>query len=141
VSLRVPVRLLDVIREHGRISYPEEGCGILIGNAGERRVTEAKPVRNVRDESRHNRYSIDPLDLLRTERDADGRGLDLVGIFHSHPNAPARPSEFDLAHAWPAWSYVIVSVRGGEPAEVRSWLLAEDRSAFLEEELLTLAEE
>lgn len=119
--------------------YPHECCGLLLGRLGEggrKVVAEVFPVSNAREEAaRHNRSLITPEEYLRGERAARARGLDVVGNYHSHPDHPAAPSQFDLEHAWPTWSYVIVSVRAGEAADVRSWELAADRSRFDEEEM------
>ena len=85
------------------------------------------------DEARHNRYLITPQDYLRGEQMADGLGLEVIGVFHSHPDHPNRPSEFDREWAWPWLSYVITSVFAGRAVESRAWRLKEDRGAFEEE--------
>jgi len=96
-------------------------------------VVEIVAVENRREESRHNRYLIAPEQFLFADRAARGAGLDVIGFFHSHPDHPARPSAFDLEHAWPYYSYLIVGVTRGQAGEGRSWRLAEDRSRFEEE--------
>ena len=131
------------IRAHGEATYPEECCGILVGSsektAGEDPAPLARVVRLVgaenerEDESRHNRYLIPPEVILRTEREARAEGLDVVGYYHSHPDHPSRPSDFDRDHAWPGYSYLIVSVREGRARDERSWRLSNDRSRFDEE--------
>ena len=120
------------IRAHGEESYPRECCGALLGADGEgaREVTEIFPLVNRRDDSPRNRYSITPEDVLAAERAARKRGAELIGWYHSHPDHPARPSEYDREHAWPWYSYVIVSVVGRKPGELTSWRLAEERSQF-----------
>ncbi len=119
--------------------YPHECCGLLLGRmeeGGRKSVAEIFPVSNAREEAaRHNRSLITPDEYLRGERHARARRLDVVGNYHSHPDHPAAPSQFDLEHAWPTWSYVIVSVVAGEARELRSWELTSDRSRFVEEEL------
>ncbi len=87
-------------------------------------------------ETEKNRFLIDPLDQLRVEKDARKRGLDVLGYYHSHPDHPARPSDYDRDHAWPWYSYVIISVEKGVPKDLTSWLLAEDRSTFGAEALM-----
>ncbi len=130
--LSIPATLLDEIRNHGRSAYPEECCGLLVGKAepSERRVEAIRQTANAREDSRHNRYMISPGELLQAEKAALASGLDLIGVYHSHPDHPARPSEFDRNHALPWYSYVILRVAGGAPAELTSWTLREDRSGF-----------
>ena len=134
---------LALVRAHGEATYPEECCGILVGRmekaAGANGAALARVVRLVgaenerEDENRHNRYLIPPEVILRTEREARADGLDVVGYYHSHPDHPSRPSEFDRDHAWPGYSYLIVSVREGRARDERSWRLSDDRSRFDEE--------
>lgn len=128
------------VERHGEADYPHEACGLLLGVLGEdgaKRVAEALPLENAREEGvRHHRFVIRPEDLVRAEREARGRGLDVVGIYHSHPDHPDEPSRYDLEHAWPVYSYVIVSVREGRAASLRSWELAADRSRFAPEPIV-----
>ena len=121
------------IRRHGRESYPHECCGALIGRDGV--VEEALALPNTSEEGTRRRFRIRPTDYRLAERRAAACGGDLVGFYHSHPDHPARPSRYDLDHAWPVFAYVIVSVEDGEPAAMTSWRLRDDRSAFDEEPL------
>ena len=127
------------IRRHGEAEYPHECCGLLIGRfdeGGRKVVTEIYPVSNAREEqARHNRSLILPEELMRGERHARELKLDVVGNYHSHPDHPAIPSSFDLEHAWPTWSYVIVSVKQGKAIDLLSWELEADRSRFNEEKI------
>lgn len=127
------------IERHAAATYPEECCGVLIGRAHpERRevlIEQVLPARNEREEARENRFVIAPEVVLAATRQARSAGLDVVGYYHSHPDHPAEPSDFDREHAWPGLSYVIVAVEKGEPGAVRSWRLADDRSRFEEEGL------
>ena len=125
------------IEAHLSGAYPEEGCGVLLGrDEGERRVVErAVAFENRREDSRRNRYLIAPEALLVVERDAREEGLDVVGFYHSHPDHAPLPSAFDLEHAWPYYSYLIVSVEQGRAGEARSWRLTSDRSRFVPERL------
>ncbi len=138
MRLSIASDLLRKIREHGRRDYPNECCGLLLGHAdGEvRRITALIPIRNARDDSRHNRYLIAPEDMLKAEKEALGKGLDVLGTYHSHPDHPARPSEFDRDNAFPWYSYVIVSVNQGMPGDLASWCLRDDRTAFDLEEIV-----
>jgi len=121
------------IRDHGARDYPHECCGAMLGTedgATRRQVRALFPLINRRDDSPRNRFSITPEDYRAAERAAAERGFDLLGWYHSHPDHPARPSEFDREHAWPGWSYVIVSVDAGAPKDLTSWQLEDDRSKF-----------
>jgi proteasome lid subunit RPN8/RPN11 len=123
--------LLDQIHRHLESGYPNEACGVMLGKDGI--ITETVAADNQRTDSASNRYLINPLMYLRIEREADKRHLDVIGIYHSHPDVAARPSQFDLDHAWPNFSYLIVSVVKGKAVESNSWRLRDDRSAFDQE--------
>lgn len=132
--LVIPEGLLRLIHAHGELSYPEEGAGFLLGQPGE--VMDILPLSNAREaEARHNRYLITALDYLQAEVNAEARGLDLIGVFHSHPDHPSQPSDFDQDWAQPFFSYVITSIKAGSAVESRSWRLVEDRSKFVEESI------
>lgn len=133
--LVISARHLQTIGRHGMVSYPDECCGVLIGRtSGDSTVIErVLSVGNERQESRHNRFLINPETVLAAHKEARALGLDVVGYYHSHPDHPARPSEFDREHAWPGMSYLIVSVEKGKIAEARSWRLADDREGYDEE--------
>ena len=94
------------------------------------------PAANTRQDSPRNRFEIDPGEMVRVDRAARAEGLSVVGFYHSHPDAPARPSEFDREHAWPGYCYVIVSVAAGQPREMRNWLLRDDHTQFDEDAIL-----
>lgn len=131
---------LTALQQHVEGTYPYEGGGLLIGRTdeqGRKVLTEIKPFENQRAiEDRHNRILITDQMYREGEAYADNQGLLLIGFFHSHPDHPARPSEFDREHALPWWSYVIVSVQQGRSADVLSWELREDRSGFAPEEIV-----
>jgi proteasome lid subunit RPN8/RPN11 len=116
------------IRAHGHDTYPNECCGALIGRDGA--VTEAYALPNTTEEGPRRRFMVRPQDYRDAERKASERGAELLGFYHSHPDHPARPSQYDLDHAWPFFSYVIVSVRNGVSEDMTSWRLRDDRSAF-----------
>ena len=137
MALEVPAQILSRIHAHGESVYPEEGAGFLLGSDGDpRRVSDILPLPNTFDvELRRRRYLITPEAYGQAEDTAEGLGLSLIGVFHSHPDHPSRPSETDREWAQPFFSYIITSVEQGRTVESRSWRLAEDRSGFLEEEL------
>lgn len=126
---------LETIRAHGASTYPNECCGALIGSSGDgaTHVAEARPLDNVTAEGPRRRFLVSASDYRAAERHATEAGAELVGFYHSHPDHPAEPSQYDLDHAWPNFSYVIVAVGGGTPHALRSWRLRADRSGFEEE--------
>ncbi len=130
----------DAIRAHGERDYPYECCGLLVGRfaaGGPKTVVETYPISNAREEeAKRTRFLIRPEELMRGERLARSRGLEVVGFYHSHPDEEAIPSRYDLEHAWPTYSYVVLSVRRGRAAELRSWEMEPDRSRFNEEEIV-----
>jgi len=121
------------IRQHGIETYPNECCGALIGRDGVVGSTYALP--NTTEEGPRRRFLVRPQDYKDAERRAKEAGGELLGFYHSHPDHPARPSQYDLDHAWPFFSYIIVSVRAGVPEDMTSWRLREDRSVFDQEDL------
>jgi len=140
MMLRLSKDVLKKIHAHGERAYPEEGAGFLLGMENESRDVQAIfPLTNSREASaRHNRYLITPEDYLKAEMEADKLGLSLLGVFHSHPDHPNRPSEFDREWAQPFFSYIITNVDSGKAIESRSWRLLEDRSQFVEEKIQTI---
>lgn len=139
MTLAITTELLQEIQTHGEKAYPEEGAGLMLGTVSQdgKFVKALLKFDNAREESaRHNRYLLTPQDYLRGEQEAARLNLDVIGVFHSHPDHPNRPSEFDREWAMPFLSYVITSVRTGKTAGSRSWLLSEDRSEFNEESIV-----
>ena len=137
------------IRDHGAETYPHECCGALLGrdlDAGatsapevaklpSREIVALHPLVNRRDDSPRNRFSVTSDDVRDAEKAAREKGVDVVGWYHSHPDHPAAPSEYDRDHAWPWYSYIIVSVANGKPQDMTSWRLTDDRSQFTSEAL------
>ena len=125
---------------HGERDYPYECCGLLLGifaEGGAKVCSEIYPISNAREEeAKRNRFLIRPEELMVGEKFAAGKGLDVVGFYHSHPDHPAVPSQYDLDHAWPLYSYIVVSIRLGQGEDLRSWEMQSDRSRFDEEEIL-----
>jgi proteasome lid subunit RPN8/RPN11 len=128
----------EAIRRHGAEAYPHECCGALIGRDGV--VTEALALPNTTEEGPRRRFLVRPSDYTHAERHASTMGAELLGFYHSHPDHPARPSQYDLDHAMPSMSYVIVSVRDAVPGDMTSWRLRDDYTAF-DEETLTYGEQ
>jgi len=130
-----------VIRRHGEEAFPHECCVALIGAAGDvatgeaSRVTAAVPLPNTTEEGPRRRFLVRPSDYRMAEQRASELGGELLGFYHSHPDHPARPSQFDLDHAWPTFAYVIVSVMSGVSRLMTVWFLKDDRSSFDEGDL------
>jgi proteasome lid subunit RPN8/RPN11 len=133
MGLRLNPQVDAAIRAHGSETYPNECCGALIGRDGT--VLETLALPNMTDEGPRTRFRVTPNDYRAAERRAGELEAELLGFYHSHPDHPARPSQYDLDHAWPFFSYVIVSVREGVSGDMTAWRLREDRSAFDQEEL------
>jgi len=147
-TLWISNELADKIRAHGVETYPHECCGALLGHDREgldvgslenpagtwpnriREVRELFPLVNRRDDSPRNRFSVTADDVRAAEKSARAQNLDVIGWYHSHPDHPARPSEYDRDHAWPWYSYIIVSVHHGTPQDMTSWRLNDDRAEF-----------
>lgn len=145
MTMLLPAVHAREIELHGESAYPEEGAGLLLGSiedGGLRRVHRSLPLPNRwEDEARVRRYRIDPIDLLDAEETAEQDGLTILGIYHSHPDHPARPSAFDLERALPFYTYLITEVRSAAAVENRAWRLAEDRGSFEEESLTVVADQ
>jgi proteasome lid subunit RPN8/RPN11 len=141
MTIRLTGVLVEEIRREGELAYPAECCGVLGGRiVGEsKEVSRLVAMVNHRTDDPH-RYLITPEDLLRTTADLQRSALEVLGYYHSHPDHPAAPSEFDSQHAWPWYSYIIVRVDRGRAAELTSWVLEEDCSAMRQESLEVLSE-
>lgn len=122
------------IKEHARRDYPYECCGAMLGKAKE--VTYILELENINSENPTRRFQIKPQDFLKVENMAREKKLDFIGIYHSHPDHPARPSQYDFENAWEGLSYLIVSVEKGNPSDVKSYLLNPELKKFEEEEIL-----
>jgi proteasome lid subunit RPN8/RPN11 len=135
--IRIDQECANQIRRHGGRDYPYECCGLLIGKFerdGSKLVLETYAISNAReDEAKRNRFLIQPEEVLRGEKYARDNGLEVVGFYHSHPDSPAAPSQYDLEHAWPVYSYIIVSTTIDDVVDFRSWEQRTDRSKFDEE--------
>ena len=139
--LEITQELRTAISTHLEAAYPEEGAGFLLGHtdAARRVVTAILALPNAGvDAARHNRYQLTPKDMLHAEDEAERRGLEIVGVFHSHPDCPNTPSEFDREWAMPWLSYMITRVEAGHATNSRSWRLTDDRAKFDEERIFVV---
>jgi proteasome lid subunit RPN8/RPN11 len=152
LELAISAELAEKIRAHGVETYPHECCGALLGREGgfaadqaprdprqpTREVQALFPLVNRRDDSPRNRFSVTAEDVLAADKNAQQQGFEVIGWYHSHPDHPARPSQYDQDHAWPWYSYIIVSVHAGAAMDMTSWRLKDDRSEFVEERIEVL---
>ena len=144
-ALWISSHLAEKIRAHGVETYPHECCGALLGRDSEliknqadaeqkiaapRKVLSLYPLSNRNGDSPRNRFMVAADDVRTAEAAAQSQGLEIIGWYHSHPDHPARPSEYDRDHAWPWYSYIIVSVQRGVAEEMTSWRLNDDRREF-----------
>lgn len=138
MSLQISKNVIDQIHAHGQAAYPEEGAGLLLGTADkdDRAVNAILPLSNSREENaRHNRYLITAEDMMAGEKEALAMNMDVIGVFHSHPDHPNQPSDFDRELALPWYSYLITSINSGKMADSRAWRLTDDRQQFIEEHI------
>jgi proteasome lid subunit RPN8/RPN11 len=133
--MRIPRALFQRIARHAERTYPEECCGVLFGSdaGGERLVQAVQEIDNSQGANRERRFLISPEQYREAEQEAAARQMDLLGFYHSHPDHPARPSAFDTEHAFPWFTYLIVSVDKARAADAQAWLLREDRAHFVEQ--------
>ena len=138
MTLRITKAMWNELRQHGEETYPHECCGVMVGEHRDddhRAVSKVVKCGNTRSDSPQNRYQIAPADIAKIQRDAILDDLDIVGFYHSHPDDRAIPSKYDLDHAWPTYSYIVVAVEKGRAGNLRSWEMESDRSRFNEEEM------
>jgi proteasome lid subunit RPN8/RPN11 len=129
-TLTITAAVDQAIRAHGQETYPHECCGALLGRDG--RVTDVVALPNTTEEGPRRRFLVRPTDYRDAERRASELGAELLGFYHSHPDHPARPSQYDLDHAWPTFAYIIVAVAQGLARDMTVWYLKDDRSSFEE---------
>ena len=135
--IEIPNELLDRIKTHGEQSYDEECCGALFGNYSDeiKTIYDIHEFENEKQENRQNRFLISPAQYKLAEKLAKEKGFELLGFYHSHPDHPAIPSQFDTDHALPWFLYIIVSVNKAKAETLTVWILKEDRSRFEEQQV------
>jgi proteasome lid subunit RPN8/RPN11 len=134
MTMRIARRVLDEIHAHAESTYPAECCGLLIADKG-RMIIESMRVANAYSGTRRDRYDINPLELLDADRTVSHRELSIAGVYHSHPDFPASLSAFDLAHSFPWYSYLVVSVPKGRVGDTKSWIPSLDRKTAAEDDI------
>ena len=138
MAIQLTQKIVQQFQLHGEKDYPHECCGFILGqwtNNGTEAL-EYVPAENTKDENRERRFLIAPNAYQQVEDEADKKGLAVISIVHSHPDHPDEPSEFDRVHAWPGFSYIIISVAEGVATQFHSWRLEADRSSFIEEKII-----
>ncbi len=140
MTISIPRTIISEIHSHAEATYPEECCGLLIGDgatailpSAKKMIVESIRMKNVYDGPKHDRYNIDPLELFKADRAISQSGRSVAGIYHSHPDYPAFLSKFDLEHSFPWYSYVVISVPKGRAGDTKSWIPREDHASVLEE--------
>jgi proteasome lid subunit RPN8/RPN11 len=139
MTIKLNQEQIDAIARHSEQDYPGECCGIMLGDddGNERTVVALLPQTNQSDAAeQYHRFLITPEMMLTAEKEARARHLDVIGFYHSHPEDEARPSNFDREHAWPWYSYIVVRVRDHTYDKMASWRLEDDRSRFIEEQII-----
>jgi proteasome lid subunit RPN8/RPN11 len=131
--VKIRRQAFEAIQAHGSEGYPDEICGLMLGN--DHVVTDVRRARNIIVERSRDRYEIDPLDQIRIQREADAAGLDVIGYYHSHPDHPAQASRFDTERAWAGYVYVIVSIEKGKPVDANAFVADTDGGPFHSEPL------
>ncbi len=141
-TINITQKIETDFTSHGEKDYPHECCGFILGKfkGDESFGEEYLAASNVKEENRARRFLIDPQAYQKAEDNADERGLSVISIVHSHPDHPDQPSDFDRDHAWPGFSYIIISVKNGKATSYRSWQLNENRKFFVEENIKILKE-
>ena len=129
--------IIKQFKKHGEKEYPHECCGFILGSFKDKESmgVEYIPAPNTKEKNRERRFLIDPMAYQKAEDEADKLGLSVISIVHSHPDHPDKPSEFDREHAWPGFSYIIISIQDGKAVSYRSWQLNADRKFFIEENI------
>ena len=130
-------KIIKQFKKHAESDYPHECCGFILGNFIDKESNgiEYLQAANTKEKNRERRFLIDPMAYQKAEDNADERSLSVISIVHSHPDHPDEPSDFDRDHAWPGFSYIIISVHSGKSVSYRSWQLHEDRNFFIEENI------
>lgn len=137
MAIRLSEEFRGAIRSHAARDYPHECCGALLGHldSGIKAISEIREIANTHEEGHERRYSISAEDMFRVEQYARSCGKSVLGFYHSHPDHPARPSDYDREWAWPGYSYIILSVERGIPSEMTCWTLDSDEKYFEIEEI------
>lgn len=138
MAIHLSKTIINEFLKHAESGYPKECCGFILGNLTKNKSNGVEYIRakNIQDQNSSRRFLIDPSEYIRVEDLAEEGNLSIISIVHSHPDHPDKPSDFDRVHAWPGFSYIIISVIDGVSRTFRSWLLDEDRMKFVSEKIV-----
>ena len=141
-TIHITRKIETMFKSHGENDYPHECCGFILGHFKGKQSfgIEYLPATNIKEENRERRFLIDPQAYQKAEDEADDKGLSVISIVHSHPDHPHKPSDFDRDHAWPGFSYIIISVQKGTAVSYRSWQLNQNREQFIKENIQIVEE-
>ena len=141
-TIHITKKIEEMFKAHGEKDYPHECCGFILGHFKENESfgVDYLAAPNVKEENRERRFLIDPQAYQKAEDEADNKGLSIISIVHSHPDHPHKPSDFDRDHAWPGFSYIIISVQKGTAISYRSWQLNQNREQFVKENIQIVEE-
>ena len=141
-TINLTHEIIQQYMKHAESDYPNECCGFILGSFVDQDSTGKKyiPAANTKEENRERRFLIDPMAYQKAEDEADKSSLSVISIVHSHPEHPDEPSDFDRDHAWPGFSYIIISVQNGKAVSYRSWQLNDNRKSFIEENIKIIKE-
>jgi len=142
-EINITKEIVEDFIKHAELDYPYECCGFILGRFLDKESISIKyyKAENIKEENRERRFLIDPLSYQKAENIADELGLSIISIVHSHPDHPDKPSDFDRDHAWPGFSYIIISVKNGKSRTYRSWQLDKNRNTFIEEKINVINED
>lgn len=136
MALKVQKPVMEKILDHVRETYPHECCGLMVGDSYDsKEVKDYRIIPNINKERANDRYIMDPHVFNKVDEELREKKLEILGIYHSHPDHPSRPSEFDRAHAWPIYSYVVIACEKGKKTQAQSWVINESTEQFEEEPL------
>lgn len=135
--IKINNKNIEKIKKFVKEAYPHECCGLLVGKltGNDKEVVEVHELTNINTERANDRYEVDPKEYMEIDRETASRKLSIVGIYHSHPDHPSKPSEFDAGRAWEGYSYVIIAIAKGTDFEIKSWIFNESIKTFNEEEI------
>ena len=135
--IRLSEMQADVIKQHGVRAFPHECCGVMLGDLadGVKIVRELRPLSNVHEEGHERRYLVSPDEMLSLMQEERKTKRKILGFYHSHPNHPAIPSDYDREWASPWYTYIIISVMDAKPDILSAWLLQDDRIAFIPDDI------